>query len=144
MELTNVLNQIPSPYMVDNTGNTFHVAPDKGTLEKPVTTMDEQIELMMANNETIGSTVKRQAGSYWKGNVKHGSMPLAPSGYQMFRNIRDFGAVGDGIADDTAAINRAASWFSASNSKERCGASCGQTTTLGAVVYFPVSSPNIT
>ena len=34
-------------------------------------------------------------------------MPLAPSGYQFYRNVKDFGAVGDGIIDDTEAINRA-------------------------------------
>ncbi|KAI6087379.1 glycoside hydrolase family 55 protein [Hypoxylon rubiginosum] len=67
-------------------------------------------------------------------------MPFAPSGYQMFRDVRDFGAVGDGATDDTAAINRAASWLSQENSDERCGEDCGQTTRLGAVVYFPVSN----
>lgn len=52
--------------------------------------------------------------------------------------MRNFGAVGDGVTDDTAAINRAAAAFSESNLLTlRCGEDCGSTTTLGAVVYFP-------
>lgn len=50
---------------------------------------------------------------------------------KFYRNVRDYGAVGDGSTDDTAAINRAAS------DGNRCGANCGSTTTLGALVYFP-------
>ena len=40
--------------------------------------------------------------------------------------------MGDGVADDTAAINRAAS------DGDRCGQLCGSTTVTGALVYFPV------
>ncbi|KAI4868890.1 glycoside hydrolase family 55 protein [Hypoxylon rubiginosum] len=133
--------------MVDNTRNTFGVAPDKGTLNKPITDSEQQIELMESNNNQSNPT-KRQGGGYWYQDIKHGDMPFAPSGYQMFRDVRDFGAVGDGVTDDTAAINRAASWLSQENSDERCGEDCGQTTRLGAVVYFPtgiylISSPII-
>jgi glucan 1,3-beta-glucosidase len=67
-------------------------------------------------------------------------MPLAPSGYQFFRNVKDFGAVGDGSNDDTAAINKAITAMSSTNLTDaRCGQACGSTTTLGALVYFPVS-----
>ncbi|KAH7034830.1 pectate lyase superfamily protein-domain-containing protein, partial [Microdochium trichocladiopsis] len=139
--------------MVDNTHNSFGVAPDKGSLAKPIT--DEAL-LPDSSPDTApaNSTLPaRRSGviesrAYWAGDISHGVMPHAPSGYQMFRNIRDFGAVGDGVTDDTAAINRAASWMSASNSDERCGVECGQTTRLAAIVYFPagnylISSPII-
>ncbi len=61
-------------------------------------------------------------------------MPYAPDGYQFYRNVCDFGAVGDGVTDDTEAINNAIS------SGGRCGQECGSTTALGALVYFPVGA----
>ncbi|RHZ63561.1 hypothetical protein CDV55_106217 [Aspergillus turcosus] len=69
-------------------------------------------------------------------------MPFAPSGYQFYRNVMDYGATGDGTTDDTAAINRAVS------DGNRCGKDCGSTSVLGALVYFPpgtyvVSTPII-
>lgn len=81
-------------------------------------------------------------GGFWYSGIAHGIMPFAPDGYLTYRDvIKDFGAKGNGHDDDTAAINRAVSWLSATNSGERCGKECGQTTKTGAVVYFPVWSP---
>lgn len=60
-------------------------------------------------------------------------MPLASSDYVFFRNIKQYGAVGDGVHDDTAAINLAVS------NGNRCGQTCGSTTVSGALIYFPVS-----
>jgi glucan 1,3-beta-glucosidase len=49
------------------------------------------------------------------------------SGYQFYRNVMAFGAVGDGVHDDTVAINLAVT------TGNRCGLpeNCGSTTISG-------------
>ncbi|KPI42190.1 Glucan 1,3-beta-glucosidase [Cyphellophora attinorum] len=70
---------------------------------------------------------------FWLEDIQHqGIAPYAPEGYQVFRNVKDFGAVGDGVTDDTAAINLAIS------TGDRCGpGTCNSSTTTPATVYFP-------
>ncbi|KAF9883834.1 hypothetical protein FE257_002771 [Aspergillus nanangensis] len=75
------------------------------------------------------------SSSFWLESISHqGISAFGASGYQVFRNVKDFGAKGDGVTDDTAAINAAIS------SGNRCGQGCGSSTTTPALVYFPAGT----
>ncbi|KAH8117300.1 exo-beta-1,3-glucanase [Phellopilus nigrolimitatus] len=83
----------------------------------------------------ITSGTAGPSDAFWLQNIQHQGLAAFnsdPSGYQVFRNVKDFGAAGDGVTDDTAAIN------SAMSSGNRCGnGNCDSTTTAPAIVYFP-------
>jgi glucan 1,3-beta-glucosidase len=71
-------------------------------------------------------------------DIKHqGIAPEEPdASYQVFRNVKDFGAVGDGVHDDTDAINLAITSTSTELGQgERCApGSCNSTTITPALV----------
>ncbi|KAF8900725.1 exo-beta-1,3-glucanase [Gymnopilus junonius] len=94
----------------------------------------------------LGAGTAAASDPFWMQTIKHqGKAPLNPnpSSYTVFRNVKDFGAFGDGVHDDTAAIN------SAISSGGRCGGgSCPSSTVSPAIVFFPqgtylVSTPII-
>ncbi len=80
---------------------------------------------------------------YWMSQIKRqGKVAYGNSSFVIWRNVRDYGAKGDGVTDDTYAINNATA------DGNRCGLGCDSQTTTPAIVYFPpgtymVSTPLI-
>ncbi|KAL8858143.1 MAG: hypothetical protein Q9178_005320 [Gyalolechia marmorata] len=72
------------------------------------------------------------SSSYWLSDIKRqGKVAYGDPNFQIFRNVKDFGAKGDGNTDDTEAINTAIS------TGNRCGQGCDSSTVTPALVYFP-------
>lgn len=79
---------------------------------------------------------------FWLSNIKHeGTSPFLVNGhnYNVFRNVKDFGAVGDGETDDTDAFNRAISDESRIGGGKGAGGSTGQP----ALIYVPPGTYSI-
>ena len=100
---------------------------------------DTQASLVNLDGRSVGNS-----SQYWMiADQSHpGVSPFAPAGYKVWRNVADYGATGNGVTDDTAAINAAIA------DGGRCGMNCPSSTIFPAVVYFPpgtylVSSPII-
>jgi glucan 1,3-beta-glucosidase len=84
------------------------------------------------------------SSSYWYANVDHnGISPSIKNGtnWTVFRNVKDFGAKADGIADDTAAIQKAIDTGDGTSSRAT-GRTFGMTG-QPAVIYFPPGTYSI-
>lgn len=81
---------------------------------------------------------RQTSSSYWYESISHqGISPfnVNASTYKVYRNVKNYGAKGDGKTDDTAAINKAISDGS------RCApGSCSSSSTTNAIVYFPAGT----
>ncbi|KAH8901136.1 pectin lyase-like protein [Thozetella sp. PMI_491] len=67
---------------------------------------------------------------------RSGSWPWGSNaaGFKVYRNVKDYGAKGDGVTDDTQAIMNAVKDFNA------CGPGCYSSTTKGSIIYFPAGT----
>ncbi|KAF2107855.1 exo-beta 1,3 glucanase-like protein [Lophiotrema nucula] len=80
----------------------------------------------------------RQADGYWLNDIKKQGIAAFndnPAAYKVWRDVKAYGAKGDGVTDDTDAINRAIS------DGNRCAPwVCQSSTTSPAIVYFPAGT----
>jgi len=91
--------------------------------------------LVFAPNAPLAVPTQTVDTSFWLDTLKHqGFAPYSPSPsiYKVYRNIKAYGAKGDGKTDDTNAINKAIT----DGNRSGLGG-CDSSTTTPALIYFP-------
>ncbi|QKX62004.1 uncharacterized protein TRUGW13939_09160 [Talaromyces rugulosus] len=91
------------------------------------------LSTLLAAAPTPQASAASSSSGFWMANIKRqGTVAFGnATDYQIFRNVHDFGAKGDGSTDDTDAIQKAIS------SGNRCEENCDSSTVTPAIVYFP-------
>ncbi|KAK4164601.1 glucan-beta-glucosidase [Cladorrhinum sp. PSN259] len=158
---TTSTSKIASPSDTAKLERNPRTAPDKGRQNGPLWAYSGSLDAYLANlqNGTVlrggfdgDSSIKRtsfkpnrrrQSSKFWLESL--GPLGIQPhaggDNYQFYRNVvDDFGADNTGKTDTAEALNAAsASWNKGSvgGARTRCGQSCGNTFSQGAIVYFP-------
>ena len=77
-------------------------------------------------------TKTQAVSNYWVSNIqRQGTVAFGDPAFKIYRNVQDYGAVGDGTTDSTNAINAAIT------DGNRCGLGCDSSTVTPAIVHFP-------
>lgn len=82
--------------------------------------------------EASSQNVLATGSNWWMASIQRQGKPaFGGANFKVYRNVKDYGAKGDGSTDDTVAINNAIT------DGQRCGRGCDSSTTTPALVYFP-------